>query len=75
MRDAGPASHLQLVVAASIDRHLAGCPHCTEYLAQIQRTIEITGRSGLDDDAAIPADVLDALQRAFDEFQAEGSNG
>ena len=27
----------------AIDRHLAGCPHCTEYLAQMRRTIDVTG--------------------------------
>lgn len=26
------------------DKHLAGCPHCTEYLAQIRATIVLTGR-------------------------------
>ena len=25
------------------DRHIAGCPHCTEYLAQMRETIRITG--------------------------------
>jgi predicted anti-sigma-YlaC factor YlaD len=24
--------------------HLAGCPHCTEYLAQIRETIRLAGR-------------------------------
>ena len=24
--------------------HLAGCPHCTEYLAQMRETIRLTGR-------------------------------
>ncbi len=27
-----------------LDRHLAGCPHCTEYLAQIRETIRLAGR-------------------------------
>jgi anti-sigma factor RsiW len=26
------------------ERHLAGCPHCTEYLAQLRVTIELAGR-------------------------------
>jgi anti-sigma factor RsiW len=26
------------------EAHLAGCPHCTEYLAQIRATISLTGR-------------------------------
>ena len=25
------------------EAHLAGCPHCTEYLAQMRKTIELTG--------------------------------
>jgi anti-sigma factor RsiW len=25
------------------DRHIAGCPHCTEYLAQIRETIRLSG--------------------------------
>ncbi len=26
------------------EKHLAGCPHCTEYLAQIRETIRLAGR-------------------------------
>ena len=26
------------------ETHLAGCPHCTEYLAQIRETIRLAGR-------------------------------
>jgi len=26
------------------EQHLAGCPHCTEYLAQMRETISLTGR-------------------------------
>jgi len=26
------------------ERHLAGCPHCTEYLAQMRDTLRLTGR-------------------------------
>lgn len=26
------------------EHHLAGCPHCTEYLAQIRETIRLAGR-------------------------------
>jgi anti-sigma factor RsiW len=31
------------------EAHLAGCPHCTEYLAQMQETIRLTGRLQPDD--------------------------
>ena len=29
------------------EAHLAGCPHCTEYLAQMRETIRLTGRLAL----------------------------
>jgi anti-sigma factor RsiW len=31
------------------EAHLAGCPHCTEYLAQMRKTIELTGGLTPDD--------------------------
>jgi len=31
------------------EAHLAGCPHCTEYLAQMRKTIEVTGTLTPDD--------------------------
>lgn len=57
----------------AIDRHLAGCPHCTEYLAQMRRTIVITGHidgqiKGEPPPAPVPAEMMDALERAFDDF-------
>ena len=27
-----------------LEGHLAGCPHCTEYLAQMRETIRLAGR-------------------------------
>jgi anti-sigma factor RsiW len=51
-------------VMKAIDRHLAACEHCTEYLAQMRRTIELTGHLGGDD---VPAEVMDALTQAFAE--------
>jgi anti-sigma factor RsiW len=48
------------------DRHLAACPHCREYLRQMRRTIEISGRLREQD---VADDVVDALARAFDDFQ------
>jgi anti-sigma factor RsiW len=27
-----------------LEKHLAGCPHCTEYLAQMRETIKLAGR-------------------------------
>ena len=31
------------------ERHLAGCPHCTEYLAQMRETIRLAGRVAPED--------------------------
>jgi len=31
------------------EAHLAGCPHCTEYLAQMRETIRLAGRLELED--------------------------
>jgi anti-sigma factor RsiW len=31
------------------EAHLADCPHCTEYLAQMRKTIELTGSITADD--------------------------
>jgi anti-sigma factor RsiW len=31
------------------EKHLAGCPDCTEYLAQMRATIALTGQITLDD--------------------------
>jgi anti-sigma factor RsiW len=38
--------------------HLAGCPHCTEYLAQMRKTIELTG-------TLTPADLTPQMQTEF----------
>jgi anti-sigma factor RsiW len=31
------------------EAHLAGCPHCTEYLAQMRETISLAGRLAPED--------------------------
>jgi anti-sigma factor RsiW len=31
------------------EAHLTGCPHCTEYLAQMRETISLTGRLAPED--------------------------
>jgi anti-sigma factor RsiW len=35
-------------VHARFDEHLADCPHCTEYVRQIEVTIALSGRVGED---------------------------
>ena len=51
-------------IRRAVDHHLASCPHCREYLAQMRRTIEVTGHLP---DEPVPADLLDAFERAYDE--------
>jgi anti-sigma factor RsiW len=52
------------------ERHLAGCPHCTEYLAQMRETLRLTGR-------LVPEDLSPQMQEEFAEifrrWQAEGA--
>ncbi len=43
------------------EAHLAGCPHCTEYLAQMRATIELTGNITTDD-------LTDQMQDEFIEL-------
>jgi anti-sigma factor RsiW len=43
------------------ERHLAGCPHCTEYLAQMRETIRLTGR-------LVPEDLSPQMQAEFSEL-------
>ncbi len=52
-----------------LEHHLAGCPHCSEYLAQMRETIRLAGR--LTDDDLTPAMQTD-LTDIFRRWQAEG---
>ncbi len=46
------------------ERHLAGCPNCTEYLAQMRATIAVTGRLTVDDlSPQMQADFIDLYRR------------
>jgi anti-sigma factor RsiW len=51
------------------EHHLAGCPHCTAYLAQMRETLRLTGR-------LIPEDLSAEMQREFaaiyERWQAGG---
>ncbi|MEP7047173.1 MAG: zf-HC2 domain-containing protein [Ilumatobacteraceae bacterium] len=51
-----------------LETHLAGCPHCTEYLAQIRKTIEAAGHIEPDD---LDPEVLDDLVALYRQWQAE----
>lgn len=54
----------------AVDRHLADCPQCREYLEQMRRAKSVA-RHLRDDD--VPPDVVDALTRAFADYRSGGS--
>jgi anti-sigma factor RsiW len=41
-----------------LEAHLADCPHCSEYLAQLRATIDALGSAGPDD---LPEEAVDDL--------------
>ena len=46
------------------EKHLAGCPHCTEYLAQMRETIRLAGRITTEDlTPGMRADLTDVYRR------------
>jgi anti-sigma factor RsiW len=51
------------------DKHLAGCPHCTEYLAQMRETIRLAGRVTPDD---LTAEARTELTDVFRRWRDEG---
>jgi anti-sigma factor RsiW len=53
---------------ARLDEHLAGCPHCTEYLAQLRATIDALGRIEPDD---LDEPVVDDLVALYRRWRAE----
>jgi len=50
---------------ARLERHLAACPHCSEYLAQLRVTIDALGRAEPDDLSDEAVDELVALYRGW----------
>ena len=54
--------------AARLEAHLADCPHCSEYLAQIRVTIDTLGRVEPDD---LPDEALDDLVALYRRWQAD----
>jgi anti-sigma factor RsiW len=53
-----------------LEQHLAGCPHCSEYLAQLRVTIDALGHATPD---ALPDDALDDLVALYRRWRAEGT--
>ncbi|HJV09276.1 MAG TPA: zf-HC2 domain-containing protein [Acidimicrobiales bacterium] len=50
---------------ARLETHLAACPHCSEYLAQMRRTLDLLGRIGPEDLEPEVQDELVALYRRW----------
>jgi anti-sigma factor RsiW len=53
--------------AARLEAHLAGCPHCSEYLAQMRVTIDALGRVEVD---ALPEEAIDDLVDLYRAWRA-----
>jgi anti-sigma factor RsiW len=51
-----------------LETHLAGCPHCSEYLAQLRVTISVLGRVEPDD---VPEPALEELVSLYRRWRAE----
>jgi anti-sigma factor RsiW len=52
-----------------LEKHLAGCEHCTEYLAQIRETIRLTGRLAQED---LTPQMRTDLTDLYRQWRAEG---
>jgi anti-sigma factor RsiW len=52
-----------------LEHHLAGCPHCTEYLAQMRETIQLAGRLTPDD---LTPDMRTDLTDLYRRWRTEG---
>ena len=55
---------------ARLEGHLAACPHCSEYLAQIRTTIQALGRA---EPEALSDDALDDLVGLYRRWSAEAN--
>jgi anti-sigma factor RsiW len=53
---------------ARLEAHLADCPHCTEYLAQIREVIVAAGRVEADD---LPPQALDDLVTLYRRWRQD----
>jgi anti-sigma factor RsiW len=50
------------------EAHLAGCPHCTEYLAQMRETVSLTGRLTPED---LTPRMREDLAEVYQRWQSE----
>ena len=51
------------------ETHLANCPHCTEYLAQLRETIRLTGQAAAPED--VPPQTRDDLIQLYRQWKSE----
>lgn len=52
-----------------LERHLAGCPHCSEYLAQLRVTIDALGHA---DPGDLTDEAIDELVHLYRQWRADG---
>lgn len=52
---------------ARLEAHLADCPHCSEYLAQLQVTIDALGRVEV---TVLPDEAVDDLVELYRRWRA-----
>jgi anti-sigma factor RsiW len=52
-----------------LEAHLPGCPHCTEYLAQIRETIRLSGRLTQED---LTPEMRTELTDLYRRWRTEG---
>jgi anti-sigma factor RsiW len=52
-----------------LEHHLAGCPHCSAYLAQMRETLRLTGRLVPED---LSAEMRSELTDVYRRWRAEG---
>ena len=52
-----------------LEHHLAGCPHCTAYLAQMRETLSLTGRLVAED---LSPEMQRELSDVYRRWRAEG---
>jgi anti-sigma factor RsiW len=53
---------------ARLESHLAACPHCSEYLAQLRVTIDALGRA---EPEALSDEALDEMVGLYRRWRAE----
>lgn len=58
---------------ARFEHHLSRCDGCDRYLAQIRRTVDVTGRLTVADVDALGSVARERILGAFREFHTQGA--